>query len=144
LSSAISGQNRWQLRGVRPLTRPVSGRVAEHGCARLFLVRHGQASLGTDDYDRLSERGHRQAARVAARLAGPVARGAGLWSGTLRRHNQTLAPLAHARAADVERSEDLNEFSTQGLMRVALEHSGRLGLAIPPRHQLADPAAHPA
>lgn len=110
--------------------------------ARLVLVRHGQASLGSDDYDRLSERGHRQAARVAARLAGPLARGAVLWSGTLRRHGQTLAPLARARPDDVVRSEDLNEFSTQGLVRAALSHSARLGLAVPPRHQLADPVMH--
>ncbi len=106
------------------------------------MVRHAQASLGTDDYDRLSERGHRQAAQVAERLSGLVARGAGLWSGTLRRHDQTLAPLARARPDQVERSADLNEFSTQGLVRAALEHSRRLGLAVPPRHQLADPVAH--
>jgi broad specificity phosphatase PhoE len=29
--------------------------------SELFLVRHAQASFGTDDYDRLSELGHRQA-----------------------------------------------------------------------------------
>ena len=29
--------------------------------AELFLVRHAQAAFGTDDYDRLTELGHRQA-----------------------------------------------------------------------------------
>ena len=35
----------------------------------LLLVRHGQASLGTADYDRLSDIGRRQAQVTAARLA---------------------------------------------------------------------------
>lgn len=65
-----------------------------------------------------------------------------LWSGTLRRHGETLAPLARTRPAEVQRSEDLNEFSTQALVRAALEQSARLGLTVPPRHQLADPVAH--
>ena len=29
--------------------------------AQFYLVRHGQASFGTDNYDRLSELGHQQA-----------------------------------------------------------------------------------
>ena len=35
----------------------------------LLLVRHGQASLGTADYDRLSDIGRRQAQVTAVRLA---------------------------------------------------------------------------
>src|SRR5438874_7882519 len=35
----------------------------------LLLVRHGQASLGTADYDRLSDVGRRQAQVTGARLA---------------------------------------------------------------------------
>jgi broad specificity phosphatase PhoE len=38
----------------------------------LLLVRHGQASAGTDDYDRLSERGTEQCQRLAARSQGNV------------------------------------------------------------------------
>jgi len=109
---------------------------------RLVLVRHGQASLGTDDYDRLSERGHRQAERVADRLAEHVAVGCELWSGTLLRHRQTLAPLVAAIDEEVLRCEDLDEFSTGGLVRAALRHAGRLGLDVPPRHQLLDPVTH--
>lgn len=109
---------------------------------RLVLVRHGQASLGTDDYDRLSERGHRQAGRVAARLEDRLAQRPALWCGTLLRHRQTLAPLAIERGEEVSRSDDLDEFSTQGLVRAALEQAGRLGLDVPPRRQLLDPVAH--
>lgn len=109
---------------------------------RLVLVRHGQASLGTDDYDRLSPRGYRQAERVAARLAVRLPDRPVLWSGTLRRHRQTLAPMVAAHGEEVVRSEDLNEFSTYALVRSALRHAERLELDVPPRHQLADPAAH--
>ena len=30
----------------------------------LYLVRHGQASFGADDYDKLSDLGHRQCVRL--------------------------------------------------------------------------------
>jgi broad specificity phosphatase PhoE len=109
---------------------------------RLVLVRHGQARLGTDDYDRLSERGHRQALRVADSLSPDASSGAALWSGTLLRHRQTMTPMAGAGDAGVLRTDDLNEFSTQGLVKAALGHADRLGLAVPPREQLADPVTH--
>lgn len=56
----------------------------------LFIVRHGQASFGTDDYDRLSEAGFEQ-----ARQLGRYFRERGMHfdrvvSGTLKRHIQTL------------------------------------------------------
>lgn len=109
---------------------------------RLILVRHGQASLGSRDYDRLSECGHAQARRVAERLAGRVPGGSELWSGTLRRHRETLAPLAAENEAAVTRTEDLNEFSTYGLVRAAVRQAERLGLTVPPRHHLIDPVTH--
>lgn len=111
---------------------------------RLILVRHGQASLGSDDYDRLSELGHRQAERVAQRLAGRFGVRPELWSGTLLRHRQTLAPLTGEEedGDSVQRTEDLNEFSTYGLVRAALQQSVHSGMSVPPRYQLADPVAH--
>ncbi|WP_181918458.1 MULTISPECIES: histidine phosphatase family protein [unclassified Wenzhouxiangella] len=109
---------------------------------KLILVRHGQASLGSDDYDRLSERGHRQAERVADRLSAAITERSPLWSGTLLRHRQTLAPLAGSDEANVLLTEDLNEFSTYGLVRAAVRQAERLGLDLPPRHQLADPVMH--
>lgn len=108
--------------------------------ARLVLVRHGQASLGTDDYDRLSETGHRQAGRVAERLAEHLPHSPSLWSGTLLRHRQTLAPLRGE--AEVVATENLNEFSTYGLVRAAVRQADALNLAVPPRDQLADPVTH--
>ena len=60
----------------------------------LYLVRHGQASFGAEDYDQLSDLGHRQAVRL-----GEYFRHKGLvfdavLMGTLRRHAQTWAGIA--------------------------------------------------
>ena len=57
--------------------------------AQLILVRHGQASFGTDNYDRLSELGRRQ-----ARATGRALRRAGVtpsksYSGTMERQRHT-------------------------------------------------------
>jgi broad specificity phosphatase PhoE len=61
--------------------------------ASIYLVRHGQASFGTDDYDRLSDLG-----RLQARLAGehlgaghPAAR---IVSGAMRRQRETAEEIA--------------------------------------------------
>lgn len=65
--------------------------------ATLFLVRHGQASYGETDYDRLSTRGQDQARAVGAWLAGQ--RLDATFAGPLRRQQQTIA-LAVEAAAD--------------------------------------------
>lgn len=63
----------------------------------LYLVRHGQASFGADDYDQLSPLGWRQARRLGAywreRLGSGLALDAVL-TGTLRRQQQTWQGIA--------------------------------------------------
>ncbi len=56
----------------------------------LYLVRHGQASFGADDYDRLSERGHAQALRLGQYWRERGLRFDAVLAGTLLRHTQTL------------------------------------------------------
>ena len=60
----------------------------------IYLLRHGQASFGADDYDVLSERGARQAAvagrELARRLVGPPV----IVSGSLRRQRDTAEIVA--------------------------------------------------
>lgn len=61
--------------------------------AQLILVRHGQASFGSDNYDKLSPLGHRQAEAVGRSLA---QRGIcpDLWAcGTMVRQAETLAGI---------------------------------------------------
>lgn len=92
--------------------------------ARLWLVRHAQASFGSDDYDRLSERGEQQAQRLAHWLASDADLSfAHVACGTLRRHRQTLAAIAAAFAAagrplpPAHEDADWNEFQHDAVVR---------------------------
>lgn len=60
----------------------------------LYLVRHGQASFGADDYDRLSELGHQQSVRLGEYLRLKGIEFNAVLTGTLRRHQETFAGIA--------------------------------------------------
>ena len=60
----------------------------------LYLVRHGQASFGAADYDRLSALGHRQAVRLGEHWKERGMRFDAVITGTLRRHGQTWDGIA--------------------------------------------------
>ena len=63
----------------------------------LYLVRHGQASFGADDYDQLSPLGQRQGLRLGQYLRerfGGRLRFDAVLTGTLRRQRQTWAAIA--------------------------------------------------
>lgn len=62
----------------------------------LLLVRHGQASAGTDDYDRLSERGQQQCLRLGQWLASTGHTFDAVVTGTMRRHRQSYEAIACA------------------------------------------------
>ncbi|WP_395728644.1 histidine phosphatase family protein [Nakamurella sp.] len=62
----------------------------------LLLVRHGQASFGSTDYDRLSPLGRRQADLLARRLAAGPDRIRGLVSGRLDRQRGTAVAIGAA------------------------------------------------
>jgi broad specificity phosphatase PhoE len=55
----------------------------------LLLVRHGQGSVGTSNYDQLSERGRRQSRLVGARLARADLQVSQTWCGALARQRET-------------------------------------------------------
>ncbi|GMV30547.1 MAG: fructose 2,6-bisphosphatase [Rhodanobacteraceae bacterium] len=97
---------------------------------RLLLIRHAQASFGTDDYDRLSDRGLRQAKLLAGWLAAqPEIEFTHVVSGTLRRHRETLQALeAAAHAVDrplpaAVTDADWNEFDHESLLRGYAVHA---------------------
>ena len=54
----------------------------------LYLVRHGQASFGADDYDQLSALGRQQAVRLGEYWRGKGQHFDAVITGTLRRHAQ--------------------------------------------------------
>ena len=60
----------------------------------LYLVRHGQASFGADDYDVLSARGREQAVRLGEYWRARGMAFDAVITGTLRRHTQTLEGIA--------------------------------------------------
>jgi broad specificity phosphatase PhoE len=64
----------------------------------LYLVRHGQASFGADDYDNLSELGADQGRMLGAWFAQAKIAPTKLISGGLRRHQQTARAWAEGFA----------------------------------------------
>ena len=57
--------------------------------SELLLIRHGQASFGSADYDALSQLGLRQAALVGDYLVASGHRLDGIYCGTLKRQRQS-------------------------------------------------------
>ena len=92
----------------------------------LYLVRHGQASFGADDYDQLSELGHRQSVRLGEYFGERGIRFDGLIAGTLQRHKQTLAGILEGmqHAGEHLSWEGLNEYDSEAVL--ATVHPGKL------------------
>ena len=85
----------------------------------LLLLRHGQGSMGTADYDQLSELGRRQARAAAARLAGADLAIGQIWSGALARQQETarvvLAGLGRP-PGDLRTDNRLDEYDPAGIL----------------------------
>lgn len=83
---------------------PLAGILAR--MPTLYLVRHGQASFGAADYDRLSELGERQSECLGqywrARGRNDHPRFEAVLTGTLRRHAQTWAGIARGLGLNLE------------------------------------------
>lgn len=86
---------------------------------RLFLVRHGQASFGSDDYDRLSDLGARQCRRLGEHWRARGQRFEATFTGTLRRHRESLDALAEGLGglADATALPGMNEYDAEALVR---------------------------
>jgi broad specificity phosphatase PhoE len=67
----------------------------------LLLVRHGQASFGSDDYDVLSDLGFEQARLLGARLARLATPVGAVLTGRLRRQRETTQGICEAIGYDV-------------------------------------------
>ncbi len=84
----------------------------------ILLVRHGQASFGSADYDVLSPLGERQARCLGAALAARGLRPGALVSGSMVRQRASAAALAGEAGWDLEPSVDAgwDEFELTGLV----------------------------
>lgn len=86
--------------------------------AELYLVRHGQASFGADNYDELSPSGYTQSRWLGEYFAHSKLAFDRVVVGTMRRHEQTAdAILAAMRGSQVEvvQNAGLNEYDFHAL-----------------------------
>lgn len=87
----------------------------------LYLVRHGQASFGADDYDRLSDLGRRQSLRLGQYLRqrfGDRLAFDTVLTGTLRRQIHTWEALAEGAGLPAQRTPwpGLNEYDSHAVL----------------------------
>lgn len=84
----------------------------------LYLVRHGQASFGADDYDQLSDLGRRQSLRLGQYFAARGLRFDAILVGTLKRHQQTLAAILEGMGSQAEALAwpGLNEYDSAAVI----------------------------
>lgn len=85
----------------------------------LYLVRHGQASFGADDYDQLSPLGQQQSVRLGAYFVAKGLRFDAALVGTLRRQTQTLAGICEGAGTPLEALPwpGLNEYDSAAVIR---------------------------
>lgn len=97
----------------------------------LTFVRHGQASFGSADYDRLSETGRRQCEALGRYWAERGRRFDAVVTGTLKRHAQSLEAIAAALPGLPEARAEaaLNEYDAEAIVRAVA--GGRTVLTTP-------------
>lgn len=98
----------------------------------LYLVRHGQASFGAEDYDQLSDLGRRQSVRLGEYFKYKGIAFDAVLTGTLRRHVQTWEGIAEGMGVKPETLAwpGLNEYDSAAL--IATVHEGPLPKADTP------------
>lgn len=92
----------------------------------LYLVRHGQASFGADNYDVLSSMGHRQSVRLGEYFKSKGLTFDAALTGTLNRQIQTFAGICEGMgtAPDALRQTGLNEYDAEAV--IAAIHPAKL------------------
>ncbi len=87
----------------------------------IVFVRHGQASFGTDDYDRLSPLGWQQARWLGEHMAGDGWRFDRAIMGGMRRHRETASAMAEGLdLPDFDVAPGLNEMNFNQLQTDAV------------------------
>ncbi len=82
----------------------------------LWLVRHGQADFGSDDYDRLTDLGWQQARWLGDHLRAGGVTFDTVAAGALRRQQETAFAIAEALELPVETVEGLEEYDADALL----------------------------
>lgn len=88
----------------------------------LYLVRHGQASFGAENYDQLSELGHRQSHRLGEYLASRGLQFSATIRGSLKRQADTLTGIQKGMGEDASIANQetvwpgLNEYDSHAVI----------------------------
>ncbi len=90
----------------------------------LYLVRHGQASFGADNYDQLSELGMKQSERLGAYFAAKGLQFDAAFTGTLQRQIQTLAGICKGGGYSLTgvQRPGLNEYDSEAVIGAIHPH----------------------
>ncbi len=93
--------------------------------AEIYLVRHGQASFNSDNYDRLSDMGHRQSEYLGQYFAGRNIEFSHIFTGSQLRHQQTADGIYPAKSVSRDIHPGLNEYDFSALYRAYMDqHPG--------------------
>lgn len=92
---------------------------------RLHLIRHGQASLGSQDYDRLSPLGIRQSEILGEYLAALELKFEAIYSGEMERQTDTAALVMEKICGRGDRQQlvirpDFNEYDAHTIVRLQI------------------------
>jgi broad specificity phosphatase PhoE len=109
---------------VAAATGGANGGRQNRAMGTLYLVRHGQASFGADDYDQLSDLGHKQSVRLGEYFANKGIHFDALIAGTLRRHKQTLEGILQGMNREGEHLawDGLNEYDSHAVIATVHPH----------------------
>lgn len=83
--------------------------------SELYLVRHAQASFGSDNYDQLSKTGRQQSRFLGEYFRKRSISFDQIVTGDLQRHHQTLEELAPRHTITVLKHSGLNEYDFESL-----------------------------
>ncbi|GAC12107.1 histidine phosphatase family protein [Paraglaciecola chathamensis] len=85
--------------------------------SEFYIVRHGQASFGAENYDKLSELGHQQSVWLGEYFAQRNMTFGQLWLGQMVRHQETAAGICEGLNTDISSvtHTGLNEFDFQNI-----------------------------
>jgi broad specificity phosphatase PhoE len=94
-------------------------KLSPNAMGQLYLVRHGQASLGAADYDQLSPLGEKQSLRLGEHWRQHGLTFDAVITGSLKRHAQTLAGIQLGMQAQQSALiwPGLNEYDSEALIR---------------------------
>jgi broad specificity phosphatase PhoE len=88
----------------------------------IYLLRHGQASFGSNNYDQLSPVGHQQARVLGQALKARGVQAEALVSGNMQRHKETAAGVISEMGLEglpLQEHLGVNEFDHENVIEVA-------------------------